>query len=129
MNLASRKSLAVITVSVVVVAAVWWYSGRESEPGPTVRRPPPSTSAATTRRLPAPSNVVEPTAAPAPEAATPRSAVEMAGTERMVLAHAPLRTPEVADPDSAANRQILRTMVAKALHNASELQDTTKPIR
>ena len=40
---------------------------------------------------------------------------ELAATARMYAAHAPLRSPEVADPDSAANRQILSTMVAKAL--------------
>ena len=36
-------------------------------------------------------------------------------TQRMYLAHASLRTPEVADPDSVGNRQILQTMLAKAL--------------
>gem|GEM_PF-6836219 len=33
----------------------------------------------------------------------------------MYAAHASLRAPEVADPDSAANKRILSTMVAKAL--------------
>jgi hypothetical protein len=33
----------------------------------------------------------------------------------MYLAHAPLREPEVADPDSETNRRILETMVTKAL--------------
>lgn len=40
---------------------------------------------------------------------------ETAATARMYAAHAPLRVPEVADPDSASNKQILATMVAKAL--------------
>ena len=40
---------------------------------------------------------------------------EVAATERMYLAHASLRAPEVADPDSEANRRILETMVTKAL--------------
>jgi hypothetical protein len=43
----------------------------------------------------------------------------MAATERMYLAHASLRTPEVADPDSASNRQILQTMVEKALSSGA----------
>jgi hypothetical protein len=40
---------------------------------------------------------------------------EAAGTERMYEAHAPLRTPDFANADSAANRQVLQTMVLKAL--------------
>jgi hypothetical protein len=36
----------------------------------------------------------------------------------MYAAHAPLRAPEVADPDSTANRQVLQTMVTKALARA-----------
>jgi len=40
---------------------------------------------------------------------------ELAATARMYAAHAPLRTPEVADPDSKTNKQILGTMVAKLL--------------
>ena len=35
----------------------------------------------------------------------------------MYLAHAPLRTPEVADPDSDSNRKILQAMVEKGLRN------------
>jgi hypothetical protein len=49
----------------------------------------------------------------------------MAATERMYLAHASLRTPEVADPDSASNRQILQTMVEKALARA--VSETAHP--
>jgi hypothetical protein len=33
----------------------------------------------------------------------------------MYAAHASLRTPEVADPDSAANKQALATMLGKSL--------------
>jgi hypothetical protein len=40
---------------------------------------------------------------------------QVIGTRRMYIAHAPLRVPEVADPDSAGNRRILQTMVTKAL--------------
>ena len=40
---------------------------------------------------------------------------EPAATARMYAAHAPLRTGEVADPDSKTNRKILQTMVTKAL--------------
>lgn len=44
---------------------------------------------------------------------------ETAATARMYAAHASLRTPEVADPDSKANKQILQTMVLKALAQGS----------
>jgi hypothetical protein len=62
--------------------------------------------------------VLTPPPAPPPavaKPAPPANPAVMAATERMYLAHASLRTPEVADPDSASNRQILDTMVAKAL--------------
>ncbi len=45
----------------------------------------------------------------------PRPTSEAQATARMYAAHASLRTPEVADPDSKANKQILQTMVLKAL--------------
>lgn len=40
---------------------------------------------------------------------------ETLATARMYAAHASLRTPEVADPDSAANKQALATMLGKSL--------------
>lgn len=57
---------------------------------------------------------------------TPRPAMnadpvqtEVLGTIRMYRAHAPLRTSTVANPDSAENQEILRTMVNKALARSS----------
>jgi hypothetical protein len=50
-------------------------------------------------------------------ATVPRTEVE--ATRQMVAAHAALRDPRVADPDSAENRTILQTMVLKALTNRS----------
>jgi hypothetical protein len=47
------------------------------------------------------------------------------GTARMYMAHAPLRVPAVADPDSEENRRILETMVRKALaENATSASRT-----
>ncbi len=40
---------------------------------------------------------------------------EVTATRRMVAAHAPLQDPKVADPDSTGNRQILQTMLSKAI--------------
>jgi hypothetical protein len=54
------------------------------------------------------------TAAPAAQAAT-GTAAEVEATERMYRAHAPLRTQEVADPDSESNRRALEAMVQKAM--------------
>lgn len=45
----------------------------------------------------------------------PTRPAEVLGTVRMIAAHASLRAPEVADPDSAANREILQAMIGKAL--------------
>jgi hypothetical protein len=58
-----------------------------------------------------------------PSAPTPdESAIpEAVGTRRMYGAHAPLRTPAVANPDSEQNRRILQTMVTKALVRSSEV--------
>lgn len=43
----------------------------------------------------------------------------LVGTRRMIAAHAPLRTPAVADPDSVENKRILQAMVFKALERSS----------
>lgn len=48
-------------------------------------------------------------------------------TARMYAAHASLRTPEVADPDSTANKQILSTMVAKALSQTLSPSNGSQP--
>ena len=44
---------------------------------------------------------------------------EVAANARMYGAHASLRTPEVANPDSKTNKRILQTMVLKALAQQS----------
>ena len=70
---------------------------------------------------PVPEKVRAATLAPTTHASVPRPADdEVAATERMYLAHAPLRDPEVADPDSECNRRILQTMVGKALAPSSD---------
>lgn len=70
----------------------------------------------------------EEAAAAEPEAPAPVD--EIVATQRMYMAHAPLRTPEVADPDSASNKQILQTMVQKALaHPAGPPPATMIPIQ
>lgn len=77
---------------------------------------------------PVPISTAEAASAPA---AVPQSSGpvgdERLGTARMVAAHAPLRTAEVANPDSVANRQILETMVAKALAQAKQASTAPTP--
>jgi hypothetical protein len=97
------------------------------EPAASVAVPPVATTvsapspASTAIATPAPvttatSNPPSPsTVAPAAPAAPVQNSTELAASARMYAAHAPLRTPEVADPDSAANKRILGTMVAKML--------------
>jgi hypothetical protein len=59
---------------------------------------------------------------PAGSSTNTASSPEIVATRRMYGAHASLRTPEVANPDSAANRQILQTMVTKALSRAAQAE-------
>lgn len=59
--------------------------------------------------------VVAYTPAPAASPVPAQAADGQAATVRMYAAHASLRTPEVADPDSITNKRILSTMVGKAL--------------
>ena len=58
-------------------------------------------------------------ATPAPVALATPQPDETSATLQMYAAHAPLRVPELADPDSATNRQILQTMVQKALQRTA----------
>lgn len=86
-------------------------------------QPEPASFMASVHQPSSPSALSAP-AAPVPSALQPISppvrpqqsaAEEIAATARMYAAHASLRTPAVADPDSAANMQILQVMIRKAL--------------
>ena len=70
----------------------------------------------------APSALPPSTLAPSMVAGQPSSelSAETLATRRMYLAHAPLRTPAVADPDAEENRIILQQMVLKALARGSQ---------
>lgn len=62
-----------------------------------------------------PSPTLEASVAPTTLAGTDKKPDEVTATVWMYAAHSPLRTPEVSDPDSKSNRQILGIMVHKAL--------------
>ncbi len=98
-------------------------AGQGSAPAlaPVTSAPISAPAPAAIAQLPAPAAPPAPSASalqPFSSSALPSpepQAREEAATARMYAAHAPLRTPEVADPDSAANKRVLSTMVAKAL--------------
>ncbi len=144
----TQPANAVATKPVTSPAAAVATTSRQPSPASAAPSPtsPLATSGAVTAApaaapLPAPMPAVPPiAAAPAPEPTVPATeptpttsattaAVqtapalphidEVTATRRMILAHAPLRDPKVADPDSVENRQVLETMVAKALARAA----------
>jgi hypothetical protein len=104
----------VLCAGLVLALAGAVYSLWPRRPAAPIAATPPPASAAVAAQ---PAGLTPPPAPPPAVAkpAPPANPAAMAATERMYLAHASLRTPEVADPDSASNRQILDTMVAKAL--------------
>jgi hypothetical protein len=108
----SRAKLLFFCLILAAIGAAYsLWSRRQPAPiavsAPAVPTAPPVVAAQSTVTTP-----------PVPPAA-PANPAAVAATERMYLAHASLRTPEVADPDSASNRQILQTMVTKALVRAA----------
>ena len=107
----SRSRILIAAIALTLTGTAVWFLCRRHEP--RLPSKAPQTAAASKPASP----VAAPAAAPAqpPAPIPPQQADEVAATARMYLAHAPLRTPEVSDPDSAANRQILQTMVGKAL--------------
>lgn len=62
---------------------------------------------------PDPAPAVDPALAPLAAAAAENP--ELAGTLRMIAAHAPLQAEDVADPNSAPNRHLLTELLAKAV--------------
>jgi hypothetical protein len=120
----SFRILIVLVLLAGVSTATWRYLHRArplpvspvtitstpSKPAPAVPVPPV--------KIPEPPEkpvVVTPAVRPA----EPVNHIELVGTAQMVAAHSSLRMPEVADPDSNTNRQILQVMVAKALNHSS----------
>ena len=103
-------------------------------PGAVTRAAAPAPAAAPIFTLPAepasPASVTPVAAAAAPVAPAPVDAklasAEVAASARMYAAHASLREPEVADPDSQTNKKILSAMVAKALAQSATLPPTTR---
>lgn len=128
----------------IIVGLIYWPTHESLETPqafapPTVERPtqsqktetasvvlalPTAVPAPAVRLLPSVATIAVP---PGPDTAlqSPLPA-EVAATRRMYGAHAPLRTPEVSDPDSEQNRLILELMVRKALTRA-ESASSKKP--
>jgi hypothetical protein len=111
------KTQLVIGVAAAMAVAALWYLLRVREPAKPHVAPVVSTVSPTPRveAAPLPSQPPE----PAPPATAPTQAItetaEMRATNRMIMAHASLRAPAEANPDSKENREILQTMLSKAL--------------
>jgi hypothetical protein len=110
------KTLTKVALCAVVltIAMFLFLQKRTTSRHPAQKETATSQTMRTTTPVAPPSNDAPAASAnPAPVATTQPD--EPAATRQMYAAHAPLRTPELADPDSEANRQILQTMVQKAL--------------
>ncbi len=87
--------------------------------------PPNPTPLLTSAPVASPPENLEPEVEPqvSQSVALPGSAfvqTQVEGTRIMYMAHASLRVPEVADPHSATNRQILQSMVSKAFFRSQQ---------
>jgi hypothetical protein len=114
----SRRFLVGFFAILALAALVIW---RASRPMPMdASRPAPVAAA--------PAPVMNPAAAVSLPVALPTApSDETVATARMYAAHAPLRVPEIANPDSVTNKQILQTMVAKALAKKQGTASATNP--
>src|SRR5688572_5336159 len=104
-----------------LIGGAFWIMRRPSGP---VNQSGPATSAHGPSTAQALKSEVAETEQPAvPAASTPSGAsspstvsnAEVRATRAVYIAHAPLRTTEISNPDSEQNRQILQSMVEKAL--------------
>jgi hypothetical protein len=84
--------------------------------------PPPLSAPSSADPIPAVVPAAIAATPPQPPAGPVSQPAEVRATRAMYMAHAPLRDPAVADPDSEQNRQILQSMVTKALSRASQAQ-------
>ena len=113
-SLAAKVPVARVDAAVASATAISAHAA-QPEPAPAATAAASALPAASAPSL-ASSQAAGPDVRPVPTAADAANRkTEMLATAQMYAAHASLRTPEVADPDSAGNRQILQAMVTKAL--------------
>jgi hypothetical protein len=141
---ARTKTLAALGAIAVVIALVAVWRNTRTQPAnaaavqaiaPAAAPLATTTSAPVDKPLgilaPAPAQTSSPTLQASPQSTStsvagasaqqpPLPVSEVTATHQMIEAHAPLRTSEVADPDSATNRQVLQAMVTKALIRAEK---------
>lgn len=106
--------LLIAALLIAGVTIVIWLRALRTEAISRLVVPPPSEAASAQPREPA-ATVESAVHAVNTLALRRDNPAEIIASARMYTAHAPLRAPEVADPDSTANRVILDTMVRKAL--------------
>lgn len=110
------KLLSILVLAAIVVGIFLW---RFATPPATGKLQPSGTMPVTVKNAAEPASSID---QPVTSEQTPGvvSNSEEAATRSMYAAHAPLRAPELADPDSAANLRILQTMVGKAIARKQE---------
>lgn len=110
------KSQTGVVVAILLGGIAVWFALRD--PSPPLLNIPAHTSKLPTE-LAESDIAVASTVQPMPPAVATTaefgSRAEVLASVRMYMAHAPLRAPAVANPDSPENREILNTMVLKAL--------------
>lgn len=94
---------------------------------PVVSAPAPIAQPAASKPATVATNSTPVTPIPSKISAVPSAPklTQAQGTALMYLAHASLREPEEANPDSHTNQVILQTMLAKALNNAASAPSTS----
>ena len=121
----TSKRLGAVFACAALLAVGLWLLHRQQQPrlAPSQR---PSVAPKPVVAAPVPA-VPEPVVEVSPADAVQRANEEVA-TLRMYEAHAPLRTAAVANPDSPENREVLQTMVMKALRSQGDgSAQVTKP--
>ncbi len=123
MNSKKKKIVSASIVLTIAVVGIWFYKTHprmEPKSPEAEQRHPAQASKTIVPVVPTESPAVDDSMKAQPVSTMPRPNEPLA-TRRMYAAHAPLRVPEVADPDSDTNRKILQTMVLKAIqHQATD---------
>ncbi|MBI5422956.1 MAG: hypothetical protein HZA32_02640 [Opitutae bacterium] len=127
----ARKTTVPATSAIAQVQTMPPVAPKTSEPIASVAEAlvtEPAIANSADRVDPKPSTTEPSTPPGAPDGtdAVPATASEVQATRRMYAAHAPLRAPEVANPDSTANRAALQTMLQKSL-SRTQSKDSSKP--
>lgn len=110
MKLSKKTLTCAVVASCLLTIGVYWTLKRVPDAGAESR----TLSYQATEENPVSDGVSQKTEI-IPSSTPAQCVEEVAATRRMYASHAPLRAPELVDPDSNTNREILQTMVQKAM--------------